>query len=165
MANIMNRTAASRYIRTIVLAVLVLTITSAATAQISAAIEKVWIEYGVRLKGETGLRIHTKFSIKKALNVGCSIQATIEREDGGILLTKSIGTVYKADKNVLVLKTFTPPYDIANYADTKLFVPYWALALKAADPNKMKVTVAISGQNKEFANSTLKFNLALGGAD
>lgn len=137
---------------------------SPAFAAIEGAIEKVWIEYGVKVKGETGIRIHAKFLVKNALNVGCSIQATVERADGNSMLLKSVSNVYKVDKKVLVLKTFTPPYDPATYPDTKLFIPYWALGLKESDPNKMRLTVVLVGEARDFARSAMDFGLALGKA-
>lgn len=135
-----------------------------APSQIEGTIEKVWIEYGVKVKGETGIRIHTKFSVKNALNVGCSIQATVEREDGNSMLSKSVGSLYKDGKKVLVLTTFTPPYDPAAYQDKKLFIPYWALRLQGDNPNKMRLTVVLVGEAKQFARSATDFEIALGKA-
>ncbi|CAN5150072.1 hypothetical protein BH20ACI2_BH20ACI2_22830 [soil metagenome] len=138
-----------------------------ATAELIAiegAIEKVRIEYGVKVKGETGIRIHTKFSVKGALNVACSVQATVERADGKSMLSKSVGTVYQDGKKLLVLSTFTPPYDPATYPDTKLFIPYWALNLQAENPNKMRLNVVLVGEAKQFARSVMDFGLALGKA-
>lgn len=129
---------------------------------LEGAIEKVWITYGVRVKGVLGLRIHTKFWVKNALNVGCSIQATVERADGKSMLSKSVGTVYQDGKKVLVLSTFTPPYDPATYPDTKLFIPYWALNLQAQNPNKMKLNIVLVGEAKQFARSSMDFGVPLG---
>jgi hypothetical protein len=160
----MKQAVRQKSIQALLLTCLALLFASTASAQIGGAIEKVWIEYGVKVKGETGLRIHTKFQVKNALNVGCSIQATVERGDGNSMLLKSVGSVYKDGKKVLVLKTFTPPYDPATYPDTKLFVPYWALALQAENPNKMRLTVVLVGEAKEFARSAMDIGLALGKA-
>ena len=143
---------------------LVLSIATMASAQIEGVVEKVWIEYGVKIKGQTGIRIHTKFSVKNALNVGCSIQATVERVDGKSMLSESRGSVYMDDKKVMVLKTFTPPYDPADYPDTKLFIPYWALNLLAENSNKMRLSVVLVGEAKQFARSAMDFGLALGKA-
>ena len=131
---------------------------------LDGAIEKIWIEYGVKVKGQSGIRIHTRFSVKNALNVACSIQATVERVDGSSMLLKSIGSVYKDGKKVLVLSTFTSPYDTATYPDSKLFVPSWALGLKESDPNKMKLIVMLVGEGKEFARSSMDFGFGLGKA-
>lgn len=140
---------------------LVLLGASISPAQVEGAIEKVWIEYGVKVKGTTGIRIHTKFSVKNAHNIACSLQATVERADGHTMLSKSIGTVYKVDEKVLVLHTFTPPYNKATYPDTSLFIPYWALGLEAENPNKMRVTVVLVGEGKQFARSAMDFGLAM----
>ena len=144
-----------------VIALLVNAATLGASAQ-TGAVEKVWIEYDVKLKGETGIRIHAKFSVAKALNVMCSIQATVERVDGISMLMKSSGSVYKDGKKVLVLKTFTPPYDPATYPDTRLFIPYWTLNLQESNPNKMKATIMLVGEGKQFARTTMDFEKPLG---
>jgi len=59
-----------------------------AFAPIEGAIDKVWIEYGVKVKDEIGIRIHTKFTVKNALNLECVIQANVERSDGHSLFSK-----------------------------------------------------------------------------
>jgi hypothetical protein len=128
------------------------------------AIEKIWIDYRAQVKGEIGIRIHTKFIVKNALNVGCSIQATVERADGNFMLSKSIGTVYRNGNKVLVLSTFIPPYDPATYPDTKLFIPNWAFNLQEDNPNKMKLTIVLVGESKQFARSSLEFEIGLGKA-
>ncbi len=126
-------------------------------------IDKVWVEYGVKVKGETGIRIHTKFSVKNALNVKCAIQASVERSDGHSFLSSRNTYATKDGKAVIISKPFTPPFDPANYPDTKLFFPYWALNLEAENPNKMKVFITLTCRGKEFARSaTLDFGLALG---
>jgi len=128
---------------------------------VEGAIDKVWIEYQVRANGEFGLRIHTKFSVKKAANIECVILAIIVRADGRPL--QDGGSAYStSDGRVAVHKAFTPPFDPANYSDTKFFIPYWALSLRGDNPNKMKVTVTLLSQGKEFARSTLDFGVALG---
>ncbi len=80
------------------------------------------------------------------------------------MLSKSVGSVYKDGKKVLVLSTFTPPYDPATYPDTKLFIPYWALNLEAENPNKMRLTVVLVGEGKQFARSAIDFGVAVGKA-
>lgn len=134
---------------------------SAQNRRAEGAIDKVWIEYGVKAKGEFGLRIHTKFSVTKAANIGCVILAIIVRADGRPL--HDGGSAYStSDGRVAVHKAFTPPYDPANYPDTKFFIPYWALSLKEDNPNNMKVTVTLLNQGREFARATLDFRVALG---
>ena len=83
---------------------------------------------------------------------------------GNSMLLKSVGSVYKDGKKVLVLSTFTPPYDPATYPDTKLFIPYWALNLKADNPNKMRLNIVLAGEAKQFARSALDFGFPLGKA-
>jgi len=130
---------------------------------VEGAIEKVWIEYGVKVKGETGIRIHTRFSVKNALGVECVIQANVQRSDGHSFLSSRNTYATKNGQAVLISKPFTPPYDPADYADTKLFFPYWALNLEAENPNKMKLFVTLSSGGKEFARSALvDLGLSLG---
>jgi len=162
-----------RFVRTALLTGIILSITSISSAQIVGTIEKVWVEYGVKVKGVPGIRIHTKFSLKNALNADCAILANIQRADGGSFAfdrksdpgpgfrgTTTIGTSYntyatKDGKAVLMSKPFTSPYDRADYADTTLFFPDWAFQLRGDNTNKMKLLVIISSGGKEFVRSAI----------
>ena len=175
----MKQAARQRSIQAFLLSGFVLLIASMALGQSQGSIEKVWVEYGVKVKDETGIRIHTKFSVKNSLNVACSILARVEREDGlslsfntnhftvrdGKRVNESTYNTYatKDGKAVLMSKPFTPAYDPAEYADAKLFFPYWALNLQAENANKMKLIVTLSSDGKEFARSTVvELSLSLG---
>jgi hypothetical protein len=78
----------------------------------------------------------------------------------------SNGNTYatKDGKAVLISKPFTPPFGSADYPDTRLFFPYWALKLKDENPNKMKLFVVLSSEGKEFVRSAIDFGVALGKA-
>ncbi len=131
----------------------------------TGVLEKVWVEYGVKVNGETGIRIHTKFSIKNALNTECVIQANVQRSDGRSFRSSFNTYATKDGQAVLISKPFTPPFDPADYADTKLFFPYWALNLQAENANKMKLFVTLSRNGKEFARSAvIDIGLSLGKA-
>ena len=181
MINIVKQTATQRSIRTILFAGLVLLITSSASAQISGTIEKVWVEYGVKEKGQVGIRIHTKFALTNALKADFAVVANIQRADGGSFAfdrksdpgpgfrgTMTIGASYntyatKDGKAILMTKPFTSPYDRASYADTTIFFPYWAVQLRGDNANKMKVFVTISNGGKEFVRSAIiEFSLPMG---
>lgn len=137
--------------------------TSRRFSPVEGTIEKIWIEYGVRANGEFGLKVHTKFSVKKAAKIECVILAIILRADGHPL--QDGGSAYStSDGRVAVHKAFTPPFDPADYPDTKFFIPYWALSLKESNPNGMKVTVTLLSQGKEFARSTIDFGVPVGKA-
>jgi hypothetical protein len=135
-----------------------------ALLSVEGAIDKVWIEYGVKVRGATGLRIHTKFSVKNALKVECVIRARVERADGYPIEVPKNAVYATEDGKVVVLMRFTPAYDPAKYPDTILFIPYWALSLRAENPNKMKVSVSLDSRGKEFARSALDFGFGLGKA-
>jgi hypothetical protein len=138
---------------------------SSAFAAVEGAIEKVWVEYGIKVKGETGIRIHTKFSVKNALNVQCVIQASVQRSDGHSFLSSPNTYATKDGKAVLISKPFIPPFDPTVYPDTRLFIPYWALKLVEENPNKMKLFVTLSSGGKEFVRSSVvDLGVALGKA-
>ena len=159
----MKQTARQRSIQGFLLSGFILLIPSMAPAQSQGAIEKVWIEYGVKVKDETGISIHTKFSVKGSLNVACAILARVERIDGHSFSSPGNTYATKDGKAVLISKPFTPPYDPTEYPDTKLFFPYWALNLEAENPNKMKLFVTLSSGGKEFARTALiDLGLAVG---
>ena len=134
-------------------------------AALEGKIEKIWIDYDAKVKGEVGIRIHVKYSVKNALNVPCSLQAYVVREDGHSMGYPGKNKYATQDgKSVLVLKTFTSPYDTATYPDSKLFFPYWAFNLEGNNPNRMKLSVLLVGQGKEFARSSMDFGYVLGKA-
>lgn len=132
---------------------------------IEGSVERVWIELGVKSsKGEPGIRIHTKFSVRNALNIGCVVKATVARADGRSVWSKS-NTYASADGKVVVSKEFTPPYDPADYPDTRFFIPYWAFDLRAQNANKMKVTLALLTGGRAFANSAVsEYSIPVGAA-
>src|SRR5947208_11150191 len=82
----------------------------------TGVIDKVWVEYGAKVKGETGIRIHTRFSVKNALNVVCVIQASVERSDGHSLKSRTNTYATKDGTKVLISKPFTPPFEPADYS-------------------------------------------------
>lgn len=159
------------FIHSSVIAVLLFLGASIGSAQVTGTIDKVWVEYGVRAKGESGIRIHTKFSLKNALNAECTILATIRRADGESMAFTPItdlgqGRIDKAKptyntyatkdgKTILMLKPFTSPYDKADYPGTTLFFPDWALQMRGDNQNKMKLFVTISSGGKEFVRSAI----------
>ncbi len=177
----MLHTSTQRSIRAVFLVGLVLLITLTGSAQVSGTIEKVWVEYGVKEKGQAGIRIHTKFALTNALKADCAIVANIQRADGGSFAfdrksdpgpgfrgTTTIGASYntyatKDAKAILMMKPFTSPYDRASYADTTIFFPYWAVQLRGDNANKMKVFVTISNGGREFVRSaTIEFSFPVG---
>jgi hypothetical protein len=121
---------------------------------IEGSIEKIWIDLGVKSKTETGIRIHTKFSVRKALGIECVVKATVIRADGQSVWSMS-NTFATKDGKVVVSKRFTPPYDPSDYPDTRFFIPYWAFDLKAKNPNKLKLTVELLSGGRTFAVSGL----------
>lgn len=162
------------------IAVLLFLGASIGSAQVTGTIEKVWVEFGVKVKDQVGLRVHTKFSLANALNADCTILANIQRTDEGSFAfdrksdpgpgykgTTTFGASYntyatKDGKAVLMLKPFTSPYVRSNYADTVIFFPYWALQLRGGNANKMKVFVTISNGGKEVVRSAIiEFGLAI----
>lgn len=160
----MSRNLINRSIQAFVITSLILLGTTMASAQVEATIEKLWLDRDVKVKDETGIRVHVKYKLKNALKVFGSVQVYVERLDNGIMLYKSSGYVYKVDKKVLVLSTFNSPYATATYPDTKLFVPNWAFNLKEDNPNKLKITVEIVAQGKVLARSSIETGLGLGKA-
>lgn len=169
------------FIHSSMVAVLLLLGALIGSAQVTGTIEKVWVEYGVRIKGEPGIRIHTKFSLRNALNADCTIVANIQRADGGSFAfdqksdpgagfrgTTTVGASYntyatKDGKAILMSKPFKSPYERADYPGTTLFFPDWALQLRGDNTNKMKLFVTISSGGKEFVRSAiLEFSRPVG---
>lgn len=159
------------FIHSSMIAVLLFLGASIGSAQVTGTIERVWVEYGVKIKGEPGIRVFTKFSLKNALNAECTILATIRRADGGLFAfdqksepgsgfrgTTTVGASYntyatKDGKAILMSKPFRSPYDRADYPGTTLFFPDWALQIRGDNPNKMKLFITISSGGKEIVKS------------
>jgi len=158
----MSRNLINRSIQAFVFTTLVLLATSMVSAQVEATIEKLWLDRDVKVKDETGIRVHVKYKLKNALKVYGSVQVYVERVDNDVMLFKSKGYVYKVDRKILVLTTFTSPYANTTYPDTKIFVPNWAFNLKADNPNKLKFTVEIVAEGKVLARTSIGSGRGLG---
>lgn len=167
MTNTFGKASLQRTVRAILIAGLVMSITFPASAQITAKIEKVWLEHDVRVKGELGVRVHVKYSMKNARGVPCSLQVYGERADGKRIYDGGNGKNKYANRNglsVITLSTFTPPFDATTYPDSRLFFPYWVFNLRESDQNRIKLSVRVVGEGKEFARTNTEFARPFGKA-
>lgn len=104
-------------------------------------------------------------SMASAQIFGGSRRAATEPFSGRVVIIDRLKNTpsMKDGKAVLISKPFTPPYDPADYPDTRLFFPYWALNLEADNPNKMKFFVVLTSGGKELARSVVvDIGLAVG---
>lgn len=77
--------------------------------------------------GETGLRIHVKFSVYQAKNVLSEL--VVRFFNGDDALTDSDGKFRNASGEVAVKRDLKPGYDWTDYNDLTLFIPYRQLDL------------------------------------
>ncbi len=96
------------------------------TPAITGSISKVWVEYNVVEKGETGMRIHVKFNINNMNGQIGHVIAFFDHQDGQALNSRD-GQYETTGKTVCLYGKFKPSYDNSAYDDYPLFIPYTEL--------------------------------------
>ncbi len=94
----------------------------------SAAFKELWVDYGVTEGGETGMRIHVKFTAYGMRNLDSYLAIYFIDEDGNWLKDKN-GKFASSSGDVAVYRDLKPGYDPAEYADFSVFMPYSELDL------------------------------------
>lgn len=121
---------------------------AATTDDPGTAFESARVVHNVKVNGEVGMRVHTKFTVTDGLGVPCMLIAYFFYDDGTPLKTTDpkyrtkTGTVY-AHVN------FTPAYDPAVYKDLQLFVPYDALNMESGAKHDLKFYLALYDKEGE----------------
>ncbi|NNF00196.1 MAG: hypothetical protein HKN25_14350 [Pyrinomonadaceae bacterium] len=103
---------------------------------------KIWVDYDVVEKGQKGMRIHNKFTVRNLKNVPLYMTVRIIKAKGGAVMTP-------ANKTLEISKPLNPGYDNSVYSDYHVFVPYSQFRLPAGKHN-LKVDADIFYQDKEL---------------
>jgi hypothetical protein len=123
------------------------------------------IVHNVTVKGQIGMRVHAKFTVRYGYDVPCRMIAYFYFDDGTPL--ESGDANYRtADGKVSARTNFTPKYDPAVYNDLQLFVPYSALNMEEGDVYDLKFYLALYDNEGErfFGKSGwYKFQLTMPG--
>ena len=89
----------------------------------SADFDKVWVDYNVTDKNRLGMRIHVKFTVRNMKNIDSDVAVYFQTEDGTNLLTNN-REFRSNDGRVAVYRALKPSFDITDYNDLDLFIPY-----------------------------------------
>ena len=115
-----------------------------ARSNITAKIEKVWMEHDVWENGEKGMRIHVKFDNKNMKGHTGRVIAYFYWDDtNGNPLKDRDNRYHTTDGNVCVGEGFTPSYDNSTYNDFKLFMPLDQFDITTSGKHSIKFFVAI----------------------
>jgi hypothetical protein len=85
--------------------------------------DDMWVDYGVMQDGENGMRIHLKFSASNMKDVDAYAVVYFEMKNGDPVKGKS-STYRSKNGQLAVYKSIKPAYDVADYKDLQLFIPY-----------------------------------------
>jgi len=88
----------------------------------NAVFKDAWFEDDVVENGETGVRIHVKFSVYQSKNVLSEL--VVRFFNGDDALMDSDGKFKNASGEVAVKRDLKPGWDSTDYNDLKLFIPY-----------------------------------------
>ena len=94
-----------------------------------ATFNRMWVEYGVREKGQLGMRIHVNMKVSNLKDIRTYLRVGFEKRDGTPLTAKS--TLY-GDRagRVSLYSPLKPATMSAQYDDIAVFMPYEQLNLE-----------------------------------
>lgn len=98
------------------------------STNITASVEKIWVDHNVFENGVKGMRIHLKFNINGMLNKTGRAIAYFYYNNGNPLKDTN-NRFYSVDGNVSVGEDFTPNYERCTFNDLTIFMPYSELEL------------------------------------
>lgn len=124
------------------------------------------IVHNVTVKGEKGMRVHAKFTVKHGLSVSCRMIAYFYYDDSdNTPLRAGDDARYRDQKgNVSAYTNFTPGYDPAVYNDLQIFIPYDALNMESGDEYDLKFYLSLydnEGQRFFERSGWYKFHLTM----
>lgn len=102
------------------------------------------IVHNVTVKGQKGMRVHAKFSVKHGYDVDCTMIAYFYYDDSDNTPLKAGDDNYRTKNgNVSAQTRFTPKYDPAVYNDLQIFIPYDALNMESGEEHDLKFYLAL----------------------
>ncbi|HKP35450.1 MAG TPA: hypothetical protein VJT71_01225 [Pyrinomonadaceae bacterium] len=122
------------------------------------------IVHNVTVKGQKGMRVHAKFTVKYGLDVACKMIAYFYYDDSDNTPLAAGDPKYRTrDGNVSAYTNFTPAYDPAVYNDLQIFIPYDALNMESGE-HDLKFYLALydnEGQRFFGKSGWYKFQLTM----
>ena len=108
------------------------------------------IVHNVTVKGEKGMRVHAKFTVKHGYDVSCKMIAYFYYDDSDNTPLKAGDERYRTKTgNVSAQTNFTPKYDPAVYNDLQIFIPYDALNMESGEVHDLKFYLALYDTESE----------------
>lgn len=103
------------------------------------------IVHNVTVRGQKGMRVHAKFTVKHGLDVACKMIAYFyyDDSDNSPLKAGDDARYRTSNGNVSAYTNFTPAYDPAVYNDLQIFIPYDALNMESGDEYDLKFYLAL----------------------
>lgn len=114
----------------------------------SADFDKLWVDYNVTDKNRLGMRIHVKFTVKNIKNIDSYLVVYFQGEDGTNLLTNN-QEFRSSDGRVAVYRALKPSFDVTDYNDLDLFIPYTEFNLSRGKYN-LKMDADVIYKNGEL---------------
>lgn len=108
--------------------------------------DRVWVDYDVTEKGQFGMLIHIKFSVSNMKAVDSRLVIYFDRltnpQTKAYSRLKSSDNKYQRTGNVAAEIVLKPGFDITEYTDLRVFIPYNELHLTTGEHNlKMDLDV------------------------
>lgn len=114
--------------------------------------DRVWVDYDVTEKGQFGMLIHIKFSVSNMKGVDSRLVIYFDRltnaQTKAYSRLRSSDNRYQRDGNVAAEIALKPGFDITEYADLRVFIPYNELHLTAGE-HSLKMDIDIIYENGE----------------
>ena len=118
---------------------------STTNSNVTTKFQKVWVDYNVTEDGENGMRIHVKFQVTNMKDVDSKVMVYFQEEDGTNLTGSGL---YSSDGKVAAKKELKPGFDVTEYKDLEIFMPYNELNLTKGKYNlKMDIDLADDDEN------------------
>jgi hypothetical protein len=108
------------------------------STDISADYDDMTVDFNVTEGGQKGMRMHVSFTTKNMKNVESYLAIYFQKDDGTALEGKV--TAYRSKSGqVAVFKLLRPAYDVAEFKDQQIFIPYTAMSLPPGKYNLQMV--------------------------
>lgn len=107
-------------------------------SSLSADYEDMKVDFNVTENGQKGMRMHVSFTTRNMKNVDSYLAIYFQKNDGTPLEGK-VTAFRSKNGQVAVFKLLRPAFDVAEYKDQQLFVPYTAFSLPPGKYNLQMV--------------------------
>lgn len=94
----------------------------------SADYQDMWVDFNVKENNQMGMRMHVSFTTRNMKGVDSYLAIYFQKSDGTPIIGKNPSFRSKTGQ-VAVFSLLRPAYDVAEYKDLQLFIPYTAFSL------------------------------------